>query len=100
MVIRRREARRTAWIRRHRRGGDRPLDQRQVVWAANLGAGGLGKRGDLDLADEFEQLVLAVQQLELTAVQEANFHTASFGPFGPRARHHSSLVASSGVTRW
>src|SRR5450759_1198194 len=47
---------------------DRALDERYVVGAGDLGASGLHEVGDLNTAEQREQLVLAVQERELTAI--------------------------------
>ena len=50
------------------RRADRPLHQRQVVRPGGARAARLEEVGDLDLAGELEQLVLAVEQGELAPV--------------------------------
>ena len=78
--------------RRHRAFHDR-----EVVRPLHLGAGRLGEGGDLHLAGDREQLVLAVEQGELAAVARANFQTASFGfPLtSSRTSSHGAAVAWS-----
>ena len=75
-------------LRRHR-----PLDERQVVRPLGGRAPRLDEVGDLDLARELQQLVLAVEQGELAAVAggELPYREARLA-----GRAHSSLTASSG----
>ena len=87
------DARRTSRIRSVSCvGGDRALDEREVVRALRRGAGRLEEVGDLDLAGQREQLVLAVEQRELAAVARGEL------PHGERRLRggaHSSCTAIS-----
>ena len=62
-------------------GGDRALDQGDVVGSLGGGAGGLQEVGDLDAAGERQQFVLAIQQRELAAVArgELPYRQLGFG---------------------
>ena len=69
----------------------RALDERKVVRPLDAGDAGLEEVGDVDLAGEREQLVLAVEQRELAAVAGGEL------PDGEgRLRVHSSRTASRG----
>ena len=82
------------------RCGHRALDQRHVVRALDDRSGGLREVGDLDLAGQREQLVLAVQQGQLAAVAGGELPDRQLGP--GRARSSGSITApctSSGTAR-
>ena len=55
------------------RGGDRSLDQREIVGPVRDGARRFGEIGDLDRAGERQQLVLAIEQRKLAAVAGGEF---------------------------
>ena len=79
------------------RGRDRALDQREVVGPADGPARGLEEVGDLDLAGDLQQLVLAVEQGELAAVARGELPDGE-----PRLARHaaqSSRASRRAATR-
>ena len=57
--------------------GDRAFDEREAMGAFNHGARGLEEFGDLPLAGDSEQLVLAIEQAELAAMKQISRRRAS-----------------------
>src|SRR5829696_6098743 len=71
-------------------GGDRALDQREVVGALHLAAGRLQEVGDLDLVGQRDQLALEVEQGELAAIAGGELPDRQLGALVI----HSSLTPS------
>ena len=77
------------------RGGNRTLDEGDVVRAVVHRRGRLGEVRDRDRAGQFEQRVLGVEQLELAAVARRHLE---HGHAGGLRRAHSSSTSSSSLT--